>query len=119
VKKLLCVISQPPYRNSHSLELLETAMVAAVFDLQVSILFRDAGVLALIDEQEGQPIGVRTLSKVLTALPTYEIQSLYVCGPSIVRYKIEKLNSIPAATIDHAEQAALISAQDVVIGAQS
>ena len=48
MKKLMCVISQPPYANSHVLELLETAMVAAVLGAllllpRLIILFKPLG----------------------------------------------------------------------------
>ena len=51
MKKMLCVVSRPPYSGSHDLELIEAAMVGAVFDLKVSVLFRGEGVWALLEGQ--------------------------------------------------------------------
>jgi sulfur relay (sulfurtransferase) DsrF/TusC family protein len=57
MKKMLFVISNTPYANTHNAELLEAAMVGAVFDGIVSILFRDDGVYSLLPDQHGELIG--------------------------------------------------------------
>ena len=36
MKKMLFVVSQPPYVNTHNAELLEAAMVGAVFEGEVT-----------------------------------------------------------------------------------
>jgi tRNA 2-thiouridine synthesizing protein C len=117
MKKFLCIINQPPYKNSHALECIETAMVAAVFDFKVSLLFRGEGVWALQKAQDASVLGQRTFSKVLTALPTYEIESLFVSTEDL---RIRNLRSndlcLPLSLLDYKHQANLINDQDVVIG---
>jgi tRNA 2-thiouridine synthesizing protein C len=118
MKKLLCVISQPPYANSHVLELLETAMVAAVFDMQVSLLFRDEGLWSLLETQNADPLGQRTLSKVLLAMPDYEVSSIYVCADTLRNRQLDSDELVlPVTLLDKSAQANLISEQDVVMGA--
>jgi tRNA 2-thiouridine synthesizing protein C len=118
MKKLMCVISHPPYADSHVLELLETAMVAAVFDMQVSLLFRDDGLWSLLKSQNADPLGQRTLSKVLLALPDYDVSSIYVCSDAM---QDKRLNAdelvLPVTLLDKSAQAGLMSEQDVVMGA--
>ena len=55
MKQVMCVISKTPYESAHSLGLLEAAMVGAVFDFQVSLLFRADGIWSLVHGQHGQP----------------------------------------------------------------
>lgn len=119
MKTLLCVVSQAPYANSQSLELLETAMVAAVFDMKVSLLFRGEGLWALLDNQDGALLGQRTLSKVLLALPDYDINDIFVCSESANDKRIDTSHlTLPVKQLNTTEQAQLISQQDVVMGAQ-
>jgi len=120
MNKMLCIISRPPYQGSHDLELIEAAMVGAVFDMQVSILFRGEGVWALLEGQDATPLGQRTLSKVLSALPTYEVEHLYVCAQALAEHGIDPAQlCVAAEAVDLAEQQALIAAQHAVLGAQA
>ena len=118
--KLLCVVSQPPYRNSHDFELVEVAMVAAAFDLPVGILFRDEGVWSLLPDQDGSSIGRKTLSKTLAALGTYEVDRIYACADSLSARGMQARElCIDVEVLDHAAQAELIGAHDAVVIAQA
>ena len=83
MKRLLCILAAPPYAGSRTVELLEAAMVGAVFDCRVALLARDDGVWALFNGQEGAALGARTVSQVLGAMPAYEVDEIYVCGASL------------------------------------
>ena len=120
MKRVLCIVSNPPYANSHSLELIETAMVSAVFDFKVSVLFRDEGVWSLLKIQNATPLGQRTLANILTALPTYDVEDIYVCANSAdIRNLSPGDFAVDTKPLSMTEQADLIAAQDAVIGAQS
>jgi tRNA 2-thiouridine synthesizing protein C len=117
---MLCIVSQPPYRSSHTLELIETAMVGAVFDFEVSVLFRDEGVWGLLQGQDATILSERTFSKVLGALPTYEINNIYACAQSMSSrgLSLDDLE-MPVNSLDFDAQADLIAIQEIVIGAQA
>ena len=115
---MLFIISQPPYANSHNAELLEAAMVGAVFDGEVSILFRDDGVWCLMPNQHGELIGQKTFSKMLSALPTYEVDQLFACASSVEGRDLSITTSPEIGLLTTEQQAILIATQDVVIGAQ-
>jgi len=117
---ILGIISRPPYQDSHDLELIEVAMVAAVFDMNVSLLFRDAGIWALLDNQDASPLEQRTLSKVLTALPAYEVENIYVCADSMDKYALSGQQfCLPIIALSLIEQQQLIAQQHAVLGAQA
>lgn len=118
MKKMLFIISQPPYANTHNAELLDAAMVGAVFDGEVSILFRDDGVWGLLPNQHGDLIEQKTFSKILSALPTYEVERLFACSPSVADRDLSISHSPEIELLTLKQQIALIAAQDVVIGAQ-
>ncbi len=122
MKRMLAIINRPPYESSHGLERLEAAMVGAVFDFSVSLLFRGPGVWYLQPQQDASAIGWRTLGKVLTALPTYDIRQAFVCAPSLQARGIELTSSVLDVTslditaLDFGAQGELIANQDIVLG---
>ncbi len=120
MKKLLCMISHAPYRDAHALELLDVALVSAVFDCEVSVLFRGEGVWTLLKDQDATPLAQRTVGKVLDALETYDVNAVYVCAESLAARGLENGDlAISAEAVDHVAQAALIADQQAVLGAQT
>ena len=120
MKKIACIVSKPPYAGAHSLELLEAAMVGAVFDFQVNLLFRAEGIWSLVSGQNGQPIGKRTLSNVLLAMPTYEVEHIYACAEAVRNARLDLSHcELDVVLVEPNEQAHLLASQDAVIGAAS
>ena len=117
MKRYLFIVSRPPYGSSFAAEQLEAALVAAAFDGDVAILLRDDGVWGLQHHQSAEAIQQPTLTKTLSGLPTYEIERL-LCVPA--RWSRAASSQIKpwALAIGYAEQQALISSSDVVIGGQ-
>ena len=115
-KRILFLLRQPPYATSHALEALETALVAGVFDQQVSVLFRDEGVWQLVTGQDGAALDCRTVGRVVQALPEYDVSAIYVCARSLAARQLSLADLVlPAVPLDPAEQAALLAAQDAVV----
>lgn len=118
MNRLLIVISRTPYGSTHVLESLETALVGAVFDFEVSLLFRDEGVWCLLPQQQPEQLEQRNIGKMLTALDTYDIQQLYVCAPSLNERGLSSLSGVVTTTpLSYSQQADLITQQTAVIGA--
>ncbi|MEM7080348.1 MAG: DsrE family protein [Pseudomonadota bacterium] len=118
--KLLIVLSKPPYTGSHTIELIEAALVGAVFDWQVDVLARDAGVWGLVKNQDASSLGVRTVGKVLSALPAYDIDAVHACAVSLSHFELAPdalIEGVQSVSVD--EQAAMIARADVVIGASA
>lgn len=115
-KRILFLLRQPPYATSHALEALEAVLVAGVFDQQVSVLFRDAGVWQLVNGQDGSALEARTVGKVAQALPQYDVTALYVCGESLAQRRLSPADLVlPVTVLDGAAQAQLLAAQDAVV----
>jgi tRNA 2-thiouridine synthesizing protein C len=113
--KLLCVISTNPFEGSKVIEQLEAAMVAAVFEFEVSVLFIGNGVNCLVANQQGDLLGARSPSNLISGLAMYDVEKLYICAESIGGISIGPNMEI----IDLVAQRALISAQDIVLGGAS
>ena len=118
MKRFLFIVSNSPYGSSYALEQMEAAMVAAAFDAKVAVLFRDEGVWNVQRDQAGAAIRQKTISNVLSALPAYEIEEVYVCADSLSGRDVQTEPSLSIKPIHLSDQQALISACDVVITAQ-
>ena len=113
--KLLLILRRTPYEGVYLPEALDAALVAAAFDLKVTILLLDDAVFALLPDQEGSLIGRRTVGKLLLALPDYEINSVYACADSLsTRGMAANDTVIPVSVLTRGEQTDLISRHDIV-----
>ena len=116
MKNILYIISRSPYSGIQSFELIDSAMVSAIFENNVSILFRAEGVWSLLSDQNGELLNSKTHSKVLSALPTYEIDNLYFCEDSVNERRISRDQiDIPVKALSLNEQQQLITKQDIVM----
>lgn len=118
MKRYLFIVSRAPYASSHAFEQLEAAMVAAAFDGDVCVLLRDEGVWALQTGQNGPAVAQKTMSKVLKALPSYEIDQLCACALSMSERAVSAHPELSVSYLDPAQQARLIKESDVVITGQ-
>ncbi len=117
MKNLLLVCHETPYRNSHTVEILEAGMVGAVFDFNVSLLFRGEGIWSLLPQQDAAALGRRTVGKVLSALPTYDVSAVYACSEAAAAAGLDHNRFVvPVTLLEPAAQGALIQQQDAVIG---
>lgn len=115
-KKILFLLRQPPYATSHALEALEAALVAGVFEQAVSVLFKDAGVWQLLTEQSGDALATRSIGKIVTALPEYDVDSLYVCETSLAERNLTARDLVlPVTLLSTAAQTDLIDTMDAVV----
>jgi len=77
-KSILIVCRKSPYGTSLAREAIDIALAAAAFDQPLSLLFAGDGVYQLKKEQNSEAIASKNHGKVLTALPLYGIDTLYV-----------------------------------------
>ncbi len=117
MKKLLFIISTPPYAAKRGTALLDAAMVAAAFDAEVSLMFRGDGVWSLLPSQSAEAIGQRSFSKMSNALADYAIDRIYVCLDSLVSRGVKHHDLVNVQGLNLVEQQKLIANQDAVIGA--
>ena len=117
-KRILFLLTKAPYCSARAVEMLESVLVAGVFEQAVSVLFKDAGVYQLLDGQDGAAVGQRTLGKMLQALPDYDVQRLFVCSASLERLGLAPADlCLPVQCLDQGEQRELVAGQDAVVSA--
>lgn len=112
-KKILFVLRQAPYGHSLAREAFDAILATSAYDQQLSVVFIDDGVFQLMTSQQAEVIEEKSIGKILSAFPLYDIQSLFVCYPSMQQRGIDA-NDIPSIIkpLNRTELKMLFSQQD-------
>jgi len=115
-KKFLYVNRRAPHGTIYPLESLETVLIGAAFDQDVSMLFIDDGVYQIKKDQKPEGIEFKNFSKAFRALEMYDVEKLFVEKESLAeRGLTEDDLLVDVEVIDRSATKALIDQQDVVL----
>ena len=118
MKSVLIRMCKSPLNGLVSGEQLETAMVAATFEQEVSILFIGDGIFNLLPAKESREVAGYNIEKMLLALPTFEVNDLFICERSLEQRQIGVFNLLTnAKVITFEDQRRLVKTTDVVLSA--
>jgi tRNA 2-thiouridine synthesizing protein C len=116
VKRFLFVNRKAPYGTVYALEALETVLISAAFDQDVSVVFADDGVFQLKKGQDTAGINMKNFSPTFRALDGYDVEKLYVEKESLeARGLTEDDLVVDVEVLSSAELSKIMAAQDVVI----
>lgn len=116
VKRFLYVNRKAPYGTIYAQECLETVLVAAAFEQDVSVVFMDDGVFQLKKEQDTTAIGMKNFSPTFRALEGYDVEKLYVEKESMEARGLTADDLVvPVEVLSSDELSELMDAQDVII----
>ena len=116
VKKIMHVIRRAPHGTIYSYEALETVLIMAAYDQDISMAFIDDGVYALKREQDTSDIEIKGYMKTFTALEDYDVEKLYVDRHSLEeRGLTEEDLIVDVEVLDSAEIGRLMSEQDAIV----
>lgn len=115
-KSVLIINRSAPYGSSNARESMDIALTCAIFEMPVSLLFIGAGIYQLLKQQEGKAVAQKNLEAMLSALPMYDIENIYVSAESMTQLAItpDEL-CLPVQALSNQEIAALIKQQDSVL----
>jgi tRNA 2-thiouridine synthesizing protein C len=116
MKKFMFVNRKAPYGTIYPVESLETVLITATFDQDVSLVFLDDGVYELVKGQNSKGIGIKSCAPTYRALEGYDVEKLYVERESLdARGLTEQDLLVPVEVLGSTEMAALMAEQDVVL----
>lgn len=116
-KKILLISRHAPYGSSIAREALDAALASAIYDQDLSLLFMDDGVFQLLKEQQAHEIDQKSFASMLSALPLYDIEKIYIQRESLVQRKIE-INELiieNAIVLDNAQISTLLNSQEHIL----
>lgn len=117
-KSVLLISRQAPWAGIGAAEAVDIALAAGAFDLPLSILFMDDGVLQLLEQQQQQPqvLEQKDLTANLQALPMFGIEQLYVAQQCLTeRGLADSPLAMPAERVDDQAIQHLIRQYDYVM----
>ncbi|MEO0444038.1 MAG: sulfurtransferase complex subunit TusC [Pseudomonadota bacterium] len=82
-KPTAIMLRQAPYGKPLANEALEAVLGYAAFAQDISVFFIGDGVFQLLQEQDAEKIGQKSLEKRVKALSLYDVKKLYVCQNSL------------------------------------
>jgi len=118
IKRFMFVNRRAPYGTVYALESLETVLISAAFDQDVSVVFLDDGVFQLKKGQDTTGINMKNFSPTFRALEGYDVEKLYVEKESLeARGLTEADLVVDVEVLGTDELREIMAAQDVVISA--
>lgn len=115
-KKILLILSQAPYGNIYAKEALDIALTAAAFGLPITLLLTQDAPYLLLTSQQPQHIQQKNLANICSALPMYDIDTIYVETQSAQSKQITPAQLvIPAEFVSDKEIALMIREHDIVL----
>jgi len=118
IKRFMFVNRKAPYGTVYALESLETVLISAAFDQDVSVVFIDDGVFQLKKGQDTKAINMKNFSPTFRALEGYDVEKLYVEKESLeARGLTEDDLVVDVEILSTDELREIMAAQDVVISA--
>ena len=108
-KRLLSLHRRAPGLEAQ--EALDAVLVAAVFDQQVALLFRETGIQQLVEAKVSEE-----MAEAIRSLADYGIKDVYVCAVALTAAQLSKDNLlVPAQVLTPREQSELFASQDMVL----
>ncbi len=108
-KRFLSLHRHPP--SLEAKEALDAALVAAVFDQRVTLLFRDQGVRQLVGEDVSEE-----MAEAVRSSADYGIEAIYVCQDALNAADLAPDSLlVPVQVLSLPEQAELLARQDMVL----
>lgn len=116
VKKFLYVNRRAPHGTIYAQESLETVLIGAAFDQDVTMLFIDDGVYQLKADQKPESLDMKNFSKTYRALEMYDVEKLFVEKESLAERGLSEDDLlVDVELVDRAAVSGLINDQDVVL----
>lgn len=116
VKKIALITRRAPHGSIYAYEGLETVLIMAAYDQDISMIFIDDGVYALKADQDTEGIGIKGFVKTLTALEDYDVEKLYVDKTSLEERGLTQDELVvPVEVLESKDIARIMAEQDAII----
>lgn len=126
-KKVMVTVRKPPHGSIYVQESIEVMFIFATYNMDLSVVFLDDGVLALQPGQDTKALGIKGFMASLGALVDWEVTKVYVDRQSLKERNIpedgivaigkneESGEPIRPKVLDGAEIAAMMAAQHSIV----
>ena len=118
MKKCLFILRHAAHNGNTLQETLDVILTTAAFDQSVAILFLDAGVFNIKNNQLATQHSIKDTNVIFAALELYDVQDFYVEVESLQHYGVDQLDlSLQVQLLFRANLTAFINQFDIVYSA--
>lgn len=116
VKKIMHVMRRAPHGTIYTYEGLEMILIMAAYEQDITVVFIDDGLFALLKNQETEEIGIKGFANTFRALDGYDVEKLFVDRHSMEERGLSTDDFIVDVDVLSSEEIGkLMKEQDVVI----
>ncbi|MFY8283697.1 sulfurtransferase complex subunit TusC [Pseudoalteromonas sp. SSMSWG5] len=116
MKNVLVISQHSPFDDQHIRDSLDTTLIFAAIEQNISWLLSSEAVLALKKNQQPEQLGIKNYFKTIKTLELYDVENIYVCEKSLIDFNLTKDKLIIDVKVASFEQQRhLISQQDQVV----
>ena len=115
-KKIMFIMRHAPHGSIYSYEGLETVLIMAAYEQDLTMAFIGDGVFALVKDQDTSSIGIKGFIKTYGALEDYEVEKIYVDRQSMEERGLKEDDfAIPVTVMEAGQIAALMEEQHATV----
>ena len=111
MKNILVISQHGPFDDQHMRESLDTTLIFAAIEQNISWLLSGDAVLALKKYQQPEVLGIKNYFKTIKTLELYDVENIYVCEKSLMDFNLTKDNLIIDVKVANFEQQRLLISQ--------
>lgn len=116
MKNILVISQHGPFDDQHIRESLDTTLIFAAIEQNISWLLSGEAVLALKKNQLPERLGIKNYFKTIKTLELYDVENIYVCEKSLMDFNLTQESLIIDVKVANFEQQReLISQQHQVV----
>ncbi|CAH9060340.1 Protein TusC [Pseudoalteromonas holothuriae] len=116
MKNVLVISTTSPFDRQKIRDALDTALIYAAIDQNISWLLLDSAVLALKKPQSASHIGLKDYFKAIKTLEIYDIEQVYVCADAMEKYQLDEQQlNIAVIALNKQQQQQLLQQQNFVV----
>jgi tRNA 2-thiouridine synthesizing protein C len=116
VRKIMHVLRRAPHGTIYTYEGLEMILIMAAFEQDISVVFADDGIYALVKNQNTDQIGMKSFVNSFRALSGYDVEKLYVDRESMEERGLQASDLVVEVEVLPSDEIGkLMKTQDVVI----
>lgn len=116
-KKSVLILNQhAPYGTSNARDALDVALTCSIFEMPVSMAFLGDGLFQLIKSHNPEQTGHKNLESMLSALPMYDIDQIFVCTEDLEANALSESDlALPVQVVAQTELSDLLNNHDTVL----
>ena len=104
MKNILVISQHGPFDDQHIRESLDTTLIFAAIEQNISWLLSGEAVLALKKNQLPERLGIKNYFKTIKTLELYDVENIYVCEKSLMDFNLTQESLIIDVKVANFEQ---------------